>query len=135
MNSAIPGILYHVLLLPIIIQIIPSITKSPHIMYLFLPSPIALALWLYSCILLLWFAPFVLIAFMYTVVFMGSMEFRLLLLVSIPMLRGVILLPVVRSSGVERCSSVWTHRIGLLILLRIIKQRIQNPGPLRRGYN
>ena len=82
--------------------ITPSVTKSPHIMYLFLPSPIALALWQYPYDLLLWFALLVFIAFMSTVLFMGSTEFRLLLLMSIPMLRGLILLPAVRSSGVER---------------------------------
>lgn len=122
MNFATPPILCHVLLLLFILQITPTVTESPHIMLL-LSSLIALALLLWVCSVVLGFALFTLLAFV-TMVFIRLMTSMLLLLVLVSMLRGLMLMPVVRNRG---------HRIGLLILLRFIKQRIQNLGSLQLG--
>ena len=63
------------------------------------------------------------------------MRFVLLLLVSVPILRGMMLVPAARNSGEDRRSGGRGHRIGLLILLRMIKQLVQNLRLLQLGQN
>ena len=58
-----------------------------------------------------------------------SMMLMLLLLVTVPVVGELMLLPGVGN----RCSGGRGHRIRLLGLSRIIKQRAQNLGPLQLG--